>query len=328
MGFPFHVLMLRRYSDLTPARESGIFSRCKLRLHMDWRDIPSLSALRAFEAAARLGSYTQAAGALNVTHAAIAQHVRSLEADFGQPLMQRAGRGVIATEAGQRLARDLATGFGEIAAGVRRLRHAGTARPLTLTTTPSFAAHWLMPRLAGFWSAHPDIPLAVQTDGGLVDLKRDGIDLAIRHGRGPWPGLEGPMLTRAELVAVARPGLVPPPADPHHPDAWLRLADAHWLNDTSYGEFVSRLRALGLDPETLSKTDISGNTLVLAACRGGAGVSAQPRALVEQDLEEGRLGILAIEGEGNLGYHLLHPSGPVPPRVQTFITWLTRDLRA
>ena len=89
---------------------------------MDWRDIPSLSALRAFEAAARLESFSGAARALNVTHAAIAQHVRALEDEFGETLMERQGRNMVPTPAGRRFAHDLEAGFSEIAAGVRALR--------------------------------------------------------------------------------------------------------------------------------------------------------------------------------------------------------------
>ena len=110
---------------------------------MDWRDIPSLSALRAFEAAARLGSLSEAARALNVTHAAIAAHVRALETEFGQPLLRRSGRGMVPTQAGLELSRDLGSGFAEIAAGVRALKRGREDRPVILTTTPSFAENWL-----------------------------------------------------------------------------------------------------------------------------------------------------------------------------------------
>lgn len=294
---------------------------------MDWRDIPSLAALRAFEAAARLGSLSEAARALNVTHAAIAAHVRTLEAEFGQPLLRRSGRGMVTTQAGADLARDLGNGFAEIAAGVRALKQGREDRPVILTTTPSFAESWLMPRLAAFWSAHPDIPLSVQTDFRVVDLRREGVDLAIRHGRGPWPGLEGQVLTTATMVVVGQAGRYELPADPTSPEAWPPLAHLPWLLDTSHREFNMRLLRLGIEPESLRATQLMSNALILPACRAGAGVSAQPLALVEQDLADGRLEVLARETGSEVAYHLLHLPGPLSRRAQIFVTWLKRDLQ-
>ncbi|MEJ6390197.1 LysR family transcriptional regulator [Gymnodinialimonas ulvae] len=293
---------------------------------MDWRDIPSLSALRAFEAAARLGSLSEAARALNVTHAAVAAHVRALEAEFGQSLLTRAGRGMVPTQAGAELARDLGTGFAEIAAGVRAMRQGREDRPVILTTTPSFAQNWLMPCLASFWAAHPDVPLTVQTDQNMVDLRREGVDLAIRHGKGPWPGLEGMVLTPAKMVVVAQPGRFgPAPEDPRSKAAWSRVVELPWLLDQSHSEFNKRLIRLGIDPERLTATALQSNALLLPACRAGAGVSAQPLALVETDIADGRLEVLAEEAESDYAYHLLHLPGPLSRRAQTFVTWLRRD---
>jgi LysR family glycine cleavage system transcriptional activator len=294
---------------------------------MDWRDIPSLSALRAFEAAARLGSLSEAARALNVTHAAVAAHVRALEAEFGQPLLTRSGRGMMPTQAGADLARDLGTGFAEIAAGVRTLRQGREDRPVILNTTPSFAQSWLMPRLAAFWSDHPDVPLTVQTANEMVDLRRDGIDLAIRHGQGPWPGLEGTVLTNALMVIVAQPGRFDVPFECCTPEAWEHVKTLPWLHDMSHSEFNKRLLRLGIDPGALKMTKLQSNALILPACRAGAGVSAQPLALVEQDIADGRLEVLAEEFDSEMAYHLLHLPGPLSRRAQTFVTWLKRDLK-
>ena len=296
---------------------------------MDWRDIPSLSALRAFEAAARLGSLSQAARALNVTHAAVAAHVRGLEAEFGQPLLTRTGRGMVPTPAGADLARDLGAGFSEIAAGVRGLRRGREERPVVLSTTPSFAENWLMPRLAAFWTAHPDVPLTVQTETRSVDLRREGIDLAIRHGRGSWAGLTAHLLTDALMVVVGQPGRYrPKPEPPEAEAAWAWVRELPWLIDQSHAEFTQRLIRLGIDPDGLRRTDLTGNALILPACRAGGGVSAQPLALVERDVAEGRLEVLAREVDSDVGYHLLHLPGPLTARAQTFVTWLKRSIRA
>lgn len=297
---------------------------------MDWRDIPSLSALRAFEAAARHGSYSEASRELNVTHAAVAQHVRALETHFGQTLLRRSGRGMVPTEAGARLAADLSAGFGEIAAGVRALMQGRADRPVSLTTTPSFAETWLMPRLAKFWAAHPEVPLSISTEARVADLRRDGFDLAIRYGRGDWPGCEVEPLTDANIVAVAAPSLaamLPDPAPPPEAEgALLRLSHLRWLFDPQDAEFFVWLRAGGLDPEALDSSRFDSNPVVLAACRAGAGVSVQPRAVVEGDLAEGRLVVLAEQSDSPLAYHLLTLPGPLPGRVATFVKWLRRSL--
>lgn len=295
---------------------------------MDWRDIPSLSALRAFEAAARLGSLSEAARALNVTHAAIAAHVRALETEFGQPLLRRSGRGMMPTQAGAELARDLGNGFAEIAAGVRSIKQGREDRPVILSTTPSFAENWLMPCLAAFWSAHPDVPLTVQTSQNVIDLRREGVDLAIRHGKGPWPGLEGIVLTQAKMVVVGQPGRFGPiPDDLSSKAAWARLSALPWLLNRSNREYNQRLIRLGIDSDALTATELESNMLLLPACRAGAGVSAQPHALVETDIADGRLEVLAQEENTDYAYHLLHLPGPLSRRAQTFITWLRRDSR-
>ncbi|MCL4676548.1 MAG: LysR family transcriptional regulator, partial [Pararhodobacter sp.] len=157
---------------------------------MDWRDIPSLASLRAFDALARHGSLSAAARALNVTHAAVSQHLRALEAEFGEPLARRDGQGMQLTEAGDELAAALAEGFARIAGGVTQLRSRNAARPVVVALTPSFAEAWLMPRMGRFWAAHPDIEVRLVPGVALTDLRRDGVDVAIRFGKGAWPELE------------------------------------------------------------------------------------------------------------------------------------------
>ena len=293
---------------------------------MNWRDIPSLSALRAFEAAARNESFSAAARELNVTHAAIAQHVRALEAEFGQPLMERQGRAMVPTAPGLRLARDLETGFGEIAAGVRALRQSRGDRPISLTTTVTFAENWLMPRIARFWQARPDIPITIAADNRLHDLRREGHDLAIRYGHGDWPKLEVELLTRADTMAVAHPALaakLPDNYDPTAPDAPQILSEFPWLTDRSFSEVDSWLQAHGLDPAALNRTALEGNNLVLAATRAGAGLSMHPRAVVERDLQNGTLvSVLEEPDSGALGYYVVTPKGGVTSRVKAFLDWL------
>ena len=175
---------------------------------MDWRDIPSLAALRAFEAAARTGSLTKAASELNVTHAAIAQHVRTVEDTVGAPLLTRAGRGMALTDKGAQLAAPLSDSIAQIIAAVRQVSNEAQNAPLAVTVTPSFAENWLMPRLGAFWAMHPEITLSVTPSNAIVDLRRDGYDMAIRYGMGKWPGLDASFLVSGDFIVVAAPSLL------------------------------------------------------------------------------------------------------------------------
>ncbi len=293
---------------------------------MDWKDIPSLSALRAFEAAARLGSYSAAARDLNVTHAAIAQHVRRLEVHFGHELMRRDPPGMAATAHGAALATSLSAGFSEIAAGVRALTRVTEDGPISLTTTVTLAENWLMPRLGWFWRERPDIPVTISADNAVRDLRRDGFDVAIRYGRGDWPGQRSELLLKSQTVIVAHPDLaakLPKDYRPDHPKAAEMLSVQDWAIDIGSGEFQIFLKERGIAPDRLCRTDLDANNLVLAACRAGIGLSAQSRAVVEADIAEGRLVCLLEEDEKSAaGYFIVTNDTIQSDRVKTFVRWL------
>jgi len=281
---------------------------------MDWKLIPSLAALRAFEACARLESLSGAAAELNVTHAAVSQHLRALEAEFGCPLMQRAGRGMQLTDQGRQLSSALADGFGTIADGVKQLRDQQSERPLVVCVTPSFAESWLMPRLGGFWQKHPEIQLSVQPGFSLVDLKRDGVDLAIRYGKGHWDGVSAKKLVSAAFVACCVPEL-----RPSNPDD---IARAQWFFEPSRAEFRVWAESQGLvGPET-PWTAMETNQLILSAIRSGYGFGVQNAALVQDDLASGRLVSVCDDTPSDLGYYVVTRDGFVSPAAKTFIKWV------
>ena len=287
--------------------------------------MPSLAALRAFEAAARCSSYSAAARELNVTHAAIAQHVRALEAHLDQPLMERQGRGVAPVGAGRQLARDLASGFAEIAAGVRHARGQHEDGPISLTTTQSLAENWLMPRIAGFWAAHPGVAVSISAENAVVDLRRSPHHLAIRYGRGDWPGLVADRLTDGQSVIVGTPELtarLPAALGAGTPEGHAALRTVPWVAEAHYGEFYSWLRAQGLSPEDLNATELASNSLVIAACRAGVGLSIQPRAVIEGDIASGRLAVVTGTSDTALGYYILRRPGSVPAHLRPFLRWL------
>ena len=285
---------------------------------MDWRGIPSLAALRAFEAAARTGSIAEAATALNVTHAAISQHVRALEREFGAALLIRGPRGVAPTAAGQVLARALAEGFGRIAKGTAELRGLLAGRPLTVAVTPTFAENWLMPRLGRFWAAHPEVEIALRPSGVLADLARGEADIAIRYGDGDWPGLEVEPLMPADFVVVAAPALAATRPD---------LRTAPWYFEP-YSEELRRW-AIGhglMDEATRIHLNPS-NSLTLAAVRAGLGLSAQTRVNVDADLRAGRMAELGAFAEEGRGYFLVMPPGPGPAGRAAFVDWIRAEAR-
>jgi LysR family glycine cleavage system transcriptional activator len=283
----------------------------------DWRSLPSLTALRAFAATADLRSFSQAARALNVTHAAVAQQVRALEDHLGRSLVQREGRGVSLTADGEQLAEALAEGFAAMIRGVEALRAGEVDRPVRVTLTASFAAQWLMPRLKDFWERHPDIGLSLHPDARVVDLHRERMDLAIRYGNGDWPGMEQTFLASARLVVAGAPALIG--------DRSLSLDDLRemdWVLSRNWPEQDSFLRSLGLDPLALSRTDISNEELAIAAARQGLGLVVESFALLEAEVAEGRLRVVHESRDTLPAYFIVTLPGPQRAAARAFLKWL------
>lgn len=285
----------------------------------DWLSYPSLPALRAFEAAARLGGFSAAGRALNVTHAAVAQQVRALERELGEPLVYRDGRRLALTEKGRVLASDLTAGFLAIQSATRAVR-ADQGRPVAVTLSPNFASNWLLPRLAKFWRDHPGIRLALHPDHRVTDLAREGFDIGIRFGRGNWPGVEVQFLTSAHYVVVAAPQLLEGRAPP------LRKTDLEalpWVFEPDWPEHRQWLASqTGLDPAGLRVNEFATEELALGAARQGLGLHVTSFAIVEDDVRKGRLSI-AFESDDDLpAYYIVTPAGRLRDEARTFIRWL------
>lgn len=283
-----------------------------------WNRLPPLTALRAFQAVAELGGLSAAARALNVTHAAVAQQIRALEAHLGVALVLRAGRGMALTPEGADLARSLGEGFAAIQSGVEALQAGGADRPVKITLTPSFATQWLMPRLKSFWDRHPDIALALHPDPRVSDLKREGMDLGIRYGNGSWPGVEARFLTSARMAVAASPALLA--GRPTLTAAEMQAED--WMLTRDWPEQENYLRALGLQPETLSRTEFPDESLSLAAARQGLGIVLESMALLEDDLSAGRLVLLRDSRHSLPAYFLVTVPGPQRAPARAFVRWL------
>src|SRR6516162_4706157 len=152
------------------------------------RLLPSLNGLKAFEAAARSESFTRAAEELNVTQGAVSHQVKALEDALGLKLFHRERQRLILTETGRDYLAVIRDALDRIAVGTERLLQRQESGVLTISTSPDFAAKWLVYRLGRFAEAHPDIALRVSADMQHVDFAREDVDLAVRHGEGDWPG--------------------------------------------------------------------------------------------------------------------------------------------
>lgn len=285
---------------------------------MDLARLPPLSSLRAFEAAARLGSVTAAGRELNVTHAAVSQQLRRLEQHLGVALVRRRGRGLELTEAGQRLAGPLSEGFAAMGAAVARVLDDERARPLRITLTPMFASTWLLPRLGAFREAHPEIELMLDPTCENLDLKAAGHDLAIRYGDGQWPGLESrPLLPSRFVVVVARTLLDRLSAD-GEPD----IRTLPWLQEQGTDELRHWLARRGVDVGQKTNIIHMPGYMTLAALRDGQGVAATTRVFVEEDIRAGRLVVLYEDARSDAtAYHLAWPEGALRPSARAFVRW-------
>src|SRR5215831_1974058 len=171
------------------------------------RRLPPLNALKAFEAAARSESFTRAAEELNVTQGAVSHQVKALEDTLGLKLFNRERQRLIITEAGRDYLAVVRDALDRIALGTEQLLQRQNAGVLTVSTSPDFAAKWLVHRLGRFAEEHPHIDLRVSATLHHVDFAREEGDLAVRHGDGNWPGLETVQLSAEQLFAICSPKL-------------------------------------------------------------------------------------------------------------------------
>ncbi len=283
---------------------------------MRWRDLPSLSSLRAFDATARSGSFAEAGRQLNVTHAAVTQAVRGLEAELAVQLVRRAGRTVVLTEAGERLARALDEGFGTVAAGIAALREAEARRVVRVTTTTYIAETYVMPRLPDFWAKHPGVEVAMSPSPEKIDLARDGFDMAIRALTDGWterPDEEIRPLCRSPVVAICAPSLA---------NSGLHPQDMPWVIGNENHWELAEVGGTGLDTSRLKLVDIGSPHLELQACRQGLGAGTATEIICRADLEAGRLVRLPLTGLPVITYAIVLPRGPRRAAVEAFAGWL------
>ena len=289
--------------------------------------LPSLNALRAFEAAARHLSFSRAAEELNVTKAAISHQVKALEVDLGVPLFQRLNRDLVLTAAGQTLFPEVSEAMGIMAAAVKRLHHQDRAGELTVTTMDSFAARWLVPRLGRFRKDYPGIDVRIATSDERVDFARENVDLAVRYGAGSWPGLNVERLMTEEVFPVCAPAMLqsgPPLKRP--PD----LKNHTLLHDDMREDWRMWLMAAnehGVDAD--KGPSYQHSNLVVQAAEQGDGVALARSVLVEDALASGRLvKPFDVSLPVEYAYYVVCPKANLSrPKVKAFRSWLFREAK-
>lgn len=199
----------------------------------DW--LPSLNALRAFEAVSRHLSYRQAAGELRVTPAAVKQLVARLEDALGAPLLERRGRGLALTAAGATGSEELSRAFRDIASAVRKMRPGDQRQRLIISVEPSFATAWLVPRLENFRRRHPDIDVLIDSSPQVVDIERGAAEVAVRFGKTPAGSLVVHRLFDEQLCAFCSPSLAQGTPGVRRLEDLARVTLIHWdLSELSW----------------------------------------------------------------------------------------------
>ena len=290
------------------------------------RRVGSVHNLVVFEAAARLGSFSAAAAELGLTQPAVSVAIRRLETALGAPLFRRGHRAVHLNDAGESLFADVADGFGRILSTARRIEHSAQAAHATLLVSTAFATWWMVPRLADFHARHPAVDLRLETRDRDVDFPFERTYLAVRRGRGQWPGYHSALLTAETLTAVASPRLLARHRLTKDIRSLLALPLIH-LDEPhrirpGWTEF---LRQFGLryrdSGEGLRLNDYA---LVLQAAMAGEGVAIGWNHICELPLAQGLLapaGKWAWEtGEG--AYLVWSASVPLSPNAALVRDWM------
>lgn len=289
--------------------------------------LPPLDLLVSFEAVARRGSITAAAAERFITQSAMSRQVQALEAALGVPVFQRRHRSLALTPAGERLLAATRSAMAQVTEAVDAIRAPAAPAPLALTTTPSFAALWLIPRLAGFTREHPGVDVRLDASFDKRDLQRDGFDLAVRYQ--PIDGAAGERLFGEELVPVCSPALLRrkphPLAQPadlvHH--TLLQVADP--AGNSLPLEWEPWLRQLG-QPQLQPATRLTFNSYneAIAAAVAGHGITLGRRPLIDALLKKRQLVVPFGEATATARAYflMLAPGAAQRPDAQALAAWL------
>jgi LysR family glycine cleavage system transcriptional activator len=284
--------------------------------------LPPLNALRAFEATARHLSVKSAADELCVTPGAVSQMLKALELHLGIKLFRRVNRGIFLTDTGQAYLPPIRNAFRLITEATRRLAASADPASLTVSATPFFAAAWLVPRLKAFRDAYPDIELRIVTGTGLADFSRDGVDVAIRHGLGRYPGLRSERVLVVEVIPVAAASVVAKWGVPASSGELARWPHVHDAERQGWNLWC---QAQGISYSATPRgPSFDDPGLLMNAVLAGHGVGLLPAAMVASDIAQGLLVRLAdgVRME-EFAYYLVYPEpSHERPNVTAFREWI------
>ncbi|NRR30198.1 LysR family transcriptional regulator [Oxalobacteraceae bacterium] len=290
------------------------------------RRLPPLSALRAFEAAARHGSFKHAANELAVTPTAISHQIRLLEEYTGVSLFERQVRKVVLSDAGAALYPVLRDGFNAFETALQHLGKPPTRRRVIISATNAFMARWLAPRVADFGKSYPEIDLELHASDQAVDLGSEVADIAIRYGRGPYPGMVAERLFTDCFAPLASPQLGPIElADLDR----LPLIDFKWTHEHPLNpSWKNWCAAAGLPWKARhGQLLFSDEGHAIQAALAGQGIALLSLELVAGDIAAGRLAQPFGPSIPGHTYHLVRSAGHLPgPHVASALAWLRGQL--
>lgn len=287
-----------------------------------------IQTLPAFRAVARCGNLRAAAEELKLTHSAISQQIKLLEEQLGFALFDRPGRRIVLNAAGEALLRAVEPALDRLDDGVRAAAAlaAGTTQRVRLTLLPSFAQRWFLPRMARWREAHPDIALELHTSQHVVDLQRDGHDVALRQGGGQWRGLVAERLLDSPLIALGAPSA----AQRLRGRGVEGLAGEPLLGAPKLWEAFFALAGCSLPVNPVATFNDAG--LMLQAAEQGIGIALGREVLAADALRDGRLvrlSPLALPDTNAYAYWLAYPPERADwPPLAALRRWLHGELSA
>jgi LysR family glycine cleavage system transcriptional activator len=291
------------------------------------RRLPPLRAIRAFEAAARLGSFNEAAQELCVTPSAISHQVKALETYLGVSLFRRTRRQVRPTIAGERYLASVSHALDEIDLATRRLLASSNAGALNVSVAPAFLTRWLVPRVREFQRRHPDIELRLSPNSGPIDFGWSDIDMAIYFGDGRWPGVESYFLREVVVVPVCGPDFLA--ANP----GIARPADLcdHTLIDvstrpTEWDEFLAGFAVTRR--KRAKRLSFTSTSLALGAAMENLGIALADRQLVAREIHYGQLvAALDVALNSHQGYYLVYQKGrSLSAEMRALLDWVMDEM--
>ncbi|MBT5432393.1 MAG: transcriptional regulator GcvA [Alphaproteobacteria bacterium] len=295
-----------------------------------------LNSLRAFEAAARRLSFTEASDELAVTPAAISHQIRGLEDRLGMRLFERRTRAVALTEAGKLILPEVSQAFATMQRALARLERLHDDQHITVTLSPSLAARWLLPRLDRFQQHAPEIELRISASDELVDLALGEVDAAMRFGRGNYPGMQVDKLADVELFPVCAPLLASPDRPLDKPSDLARhnlLHDDSWSNASGVTPgWDMWLKTLGVQGVDLRRGDhFSDAGVIVQAAILGRGVALASHDMADQALENRQL-IRPFEGNDAVAlefgiYFVCPPEALQRPQVAALRNWVLEEFK-